>query len=127
MEIKLKDVKGYINAINALSGEKIPLKAAFKLAKLKKEMIDQAEFYDNHFRKIIMDNAELDENGNPVSKDNGVTVQIKSDRVQEANRLLKELNELTAEISDYKFNIEDFGNIEISTDTLGNLIDFIEE
>ena len=127
MEIKLKDIKGYVNAINVLSSEKIPLKVAFKLAKLKREIADQADFYDEHFRQIIMDNAELDENGLPVSKDNGLTVQIKPECVQETNKLLKELNELTVEIGNYKFNVEDFGDVEISADTLSELIDFIEE
>lgn len=39
MEIKLKDVNKYVAAIEKLSAEKMPLKTAFKLAKLKKRGI----------------------------------------------------------------------------------------
>lgn len=127
MEIKLKDVNKYVAAIEKLSAEKMPLKTAFKLAKLKKEVSAQSEFYDENYRKIIFECAELDENGRPVSNDNGMTIQIKPGKIEEVNQRMNELNELTQEIGDYKFKIEDFGNIEIDADTLGELMDFMED
>lgn len=127
MEIKLKDVNKYVAAIEKLSAEKMPLKTAFKLAKLKKEVSAQSEFYDENYRKIIMECAEFDENGHPVSKDNGMTIQIKPGKIEEVNQRMKELNELTQEIREYKFKIEDFGDIEIDASTLEGLMDFIEE
>lgn len=127
MEIKLKDVNKYVAAIEKLSAEKMPLKTAFKLAKLKKEVSAQSEFYDDNYRKIILDCAQLDKDGIPISYDGGKTIQLKHDKIEETNQRMNELNELTQEIGDYKFKIEEFGDIEIDADTLGALMDFMEE
>ena len=127
MEIKLNKIHGYVAAANKLATERIPLKAAYKLAKLKKELEGQSDFYDETYRKIIMECAELDSEGRPVSEDNGVTIQIKPDKIKEVNQRMGELNELTAEIKDYKFKIEEFGDIEIDAETLGELMDFMED
>ena len=127
MEIKLKDIRGYITAIEKMSAEKMPLKVAFKLAKLKKELAAQGEFYDENYRKIIFDCAELDENGTPISKDSGATIQIKEGKMEEINSRMKELNELTCDIGEYKFKVDDFGEIKVDAGTLEELMDFIEE
>ena len=125
MEIKLNKIHGYVAAANRLAAERIPLKTAYKLAKLKKELEGQLDFYDETYRKIIMECAELDSEGRPVSKDDGTTIQIKPDKIKEVNQRMGELNELTAEIKDYQFGIDEFGDIEIDADTLGALMDFI--
>lgn len=127
MEIKLNKIHGYVAAVDKLANEKIPLKTAFKLAKLKKELNEQSDFYDENYRKIIMDCAEFDKNGKIVSNDGGATIQIKPDKVKEVSQRMNELNELTAEIKDYKFKIEEFGEIEIDAKTLVELMDFMED
>ena len=128
MDIKFKELKDILNSVNTLAQKELPIKTAFKLAKLKKDLSLQGEFYDEKYRSIIKKYARTDENGQYVTSDNGQTVEIVPEKIDALNRELSELNNLDLGLTNPPtFKIEDFEGVNISSDDLLGLIGFMEE
>ena len=73
-----------------------------------------------------MEYGKKDENGNVMPTDDGQGVLLEEETMNEAYTKLAELRELDVELSDTKFSIEDFDNVEISPEEMMIIMPFIE-
>ena len=122
----MDQIIAFRNSGDFLGDTNLPLKVAYKLNKLKKAIEVEGEFYSNKFQEIVDTYAKKDENGNVVFSDDGNQIMIKDGMVDECNKALVDLQELTVEIDNCNLSIDDFGDdIECTPDELDALMPFL--
>lgn len=110
-----------------LGGLNLPLKAAYKLNKIRKAVDKEGEFYSEKFQEILNNYAKKDENGELVFSEDGEQIMIKDDMIDECNKALNDLQSLEVQIENYELSIDDFGEeLECTPDQLAALMPFIE-
>ena len=105
---------------------KISSKLAYKIMKFCKGVAAEEEFYNTKRNEIIDTYAVKDENGQVVVSDNGM-ITIMSDKINEANAALMELNGIEVEAPNIKFTLDELEGLELSVADMFALDAFIEE
>jgi hypothetical protein len=67
----------------------------------------------------------LDENGNLVPTEDGNGIKLKPGTEQECFAKINELQALDVEMPDIKFDIDDFGDIELTMDVFSLITPFL--
>ena len=105
---------------------KLPLKAAYKLTKIKNAVEKETEYYGEKFQEIVDTYAQKDENGNLKYNEDGSQILIKDGMVMECNQKLEELHNLEVGIENYNLTIDDLGDgIEVTAGDLDALMPFL--
>ena len=114
-------------SINLFGNTNIPLKGAYKINKIKKNLEKEVDFYGTKMQEIIDKYAKKDENGELVFSEDGSQIQIQEEKIDECNQALEELQNLEVDIETYNLKIEDLGdNLECTPDDLGALMFFMD-
>lgn len=109
------------------NGTNLPLKGAYKINKIRKQVEKEGEFYTEKFQEIVDKYAKKDENGNVVFTDDGGQIMIQEDKISECNKALEDLQNLEVEIETYDLTIDDLGeDLECTPDQLEALMAFME-
>lgn len=107
------------------SNKVLPLKGAFKLNRIKKDIEKDFTFYQEKFKEILEKYAQRDEAGNIKFSDNGEKILIKEGLITECSKELEDLNSMEIEIDNYDFNIEELGDIDCTPEELEILMPFL--
>ena len=107
------------------SNKVLPLKGAFKLNRIKKDIEKDFTFYQEKFKEILEKYAQRDEAGNIKFSDNGEQILIKEGLITECSKELEDLNSMEIEIDNYDFNIEELGDIDCTPEELEILMPFL--
>ena len=114
MEIRRSDLVVLFNTLNKLSEEKLPIKVAYKLAKVKKQLEDEVKTYEELKAKavnlisefeakrmaLVNKYAKKDEDGNVITEGNSVVIEPSKQR--EFEQKIKDLKE------EYKDQLSEF-------------------
>ena len=126
VNITMDQIIAFRNAGDLFGDYKLPLKVAYKLNKLKKAIEVEGEFYANKFQEIVNTYAKKDENGQVVFSDDGNQIIIQDGKVEECNKALNDLQELTVEVDNCNLTIDDFGDdIQCTPEELEALMPFL--
>ena len=126
VNVTMDQIIAFRNAGEIFNGVNLPLKVAYKLNKIKKAVEENGEFYVTKFQEIIDTYAKKDENGQPVFNDEGDQIMIQEGKIDECNKALEELQELTVEIDNFNLSIDDFGDdVECTPKDLETLMPFL--
>ncbi len=126
IEITMEQLVDFRNAGDFFEGTVIPLKGAYKINKIKKQVEEEFGYYSEKFQAIIDQFAKKDEDGNPKFNDSGDQILIQEDKIDECNDALEELQNLTVKIDNYELKLEDFGeDVKISPEKLEPLMPFL--
>lgn len=112
--------------IEAIKNQKLPIKTSFKIAKLQKALEVESEFYQKNFREIILKHSEKDAEGNPVVLENG-NIQLLKEHEEECAKEMSELFNTQTDIELPKFTLEDFENVELTSEELRHALILFEE
>ena len=124
--VTMEQVVDFERNIDFFSNTNLPLKGAYKLNKIKKNLEKDADFYTEKFSEILDKYAKKDENGELVFSESGSEIMIKDDKIDECNEALENLQNLEVQIENYNLSIEDLGdNFECTPDQLSSLMPFI--
>lgn len=127
VKVTMEQIIAFRNNGDLFSTSQLPLKGAYKLNKIRKSVMKEAEFYSEKFQEIVDKYAKKDENGQVVFSEDGNQIMIKDGMIRECNEELKDLQELEIEIENYGLSLEDLGeNIECTPDELEALMPFME-
>lgn len=127
MEITLLKLVNTLATEAIFSEQKLPIKVAYSLSKIYKIAKEECEFYQQKFTEIINKYSERDENGQPVLLDDGTSISIKKDEIDNCSEELKELQNFKIEIPDFSFKLEDFGDVQLTLEEMEPLLEFICE
>jgi hypothetical protein len=116
--MKLIEILNINLFIEQVKSQSLPFKTSYKLAKTAKAIETEVIFYQTKFREIIMQYAEIDENGQPVFIDDGAGIKLKEGLEQECNEKITELQNTEVAFEYTPFTPEEFDNIELSADIL---------
>lgn len=126
MTLKMYEITDFPSFFTKVKSQKLSFKVAYKLTLLTKEIEKHIEFYQESFRNLLLEYSKKDEQGNPVSTEDGQGILLKEETMTEAYQKLGELRELDVELPDTKFSPNDFDNVEISAEEMMVIMPFIE-
>ena len=125
VKVTMDQIMDFRNNDDFFEDTVIPLKGAYKINKIKKNVIKEAEFYSDKFQEIVDKYAKKDENGNPEFSEDGNQILIQDGKIEECNDALEELQNLEVEVENYDLTIDDLGEgVEITPDKLEALMPF---
>lgn len=125
VKVTMDQIMDFRNSDDFFEDTVIPLKGAYKINKIKKNVEKEAEFYSEKFQGIVDTYAKKDENSNPEFSEDGNQILIQEGKIEECNNALEELQNLEVEIENYDLTIEDLGeDVEITPDRLEALMPF---
>lgn len=128
MTITLVQAANLFNFFREIQNLKLPIRTAYKISQLKKELDFHINFYLENLNKITLEYAQIDENGAPCFSGDGQGVLIKTENIQECTKKIEELGNLTVELSDTaSFTLSDFNEIELTLQSFEALLPFIKE
>ena len=127
ISVTMDQIIDFRNNGDFFDGVNLPLKAAYKLNKIRKAVEKEGEFYSEKFQEILNQYAKKDENGELVFSEDGDKIMIKEDMIEECNKALSDLQSLEVQIETYGLSIDDFGeDLECTPDQLAALMPFME-
>ena len=123
--VTMQQALDFRKAYNFFNEIKLPLKAAYKLTKIKNAVEKETDYYGEKFQEIVDTYAKKDENGELQYNEDGTQILIKDGMIVECNQKLEELHNLEIGIENYNLSIEDLGEgIEVTTEDLDALMPF---
>lgn len=123
--VTMQQALDFGRAYNFFNEIKLPLKAAYKLTKIKNAVEKETDYYREKFQEIVDTYAKKDENGELQYNEDGTQILIKDGMVMECNQKLEELHSLEIGIENFDLKIEDLGDgIEVTTEDLDALMPF---
>ena len=126
MITKMSNIINFNVFYDEVRNAKIPLKLAFKLSNLTKAINEKTEFYREELQKILQEYGEFDENGNIIPTNDGRGVKVKPGTEMECMTKINELQSLEVELPDITFDIEEFGDIELTLDVFSIITPFLK-
>ena len=125
VKITMEQIIDFRNSGDFFGSAALPLKGAYKLNKIRKNVEKEADFYSDKFQEIVDTYAKKDEEGNVVFSKDGNQIMIIEDKIQECNEKLADLQNLEVEIDNYDLKLEDLGeDLSCSPDELEALMPF---
>lgn len=126
IQVTLNDILNNAEVFREISAKTLPVKTAFKVARLIRELDKENATFDESRRKIIEKYAEREESGEIKQTSEG-NIVIQPDKIEECNREMIELLNTTIDINADKLNIDALGDIELTPTQMLGLEAFIEE
>ncbi len=111
--IRLNDILNSIPIFREISNKSLPIKTAYQLARLIRELDRESTTFDESRRKIIEKYAERDENGEFKQTDEG-NVIIMPEQINACNQEMAELLDTEIEINVEPIEIESLASIELT-------------
>ena len=126
MKLTMTDGLQFVELYNKIKDTSLPIKVAFTLNKIYKEMENDINFYNEKLGEIIQKYGQKDDSGNPVFSSDGTMIEIIPELREECLEKQKEINSLVIEVPDYSINIDDLEKINLTVSELNPLIPFIK-
>lgn len=127
MLTKITSFQDFATFYDFVKDKPIPLKTAYRLAKLAKVADENFTFYREKFQSLLTQYGEVDENGNFVYTEDNSGIRLKPETQAEFAKKMTELDNLEVEIADIKFDLEEFDGLEIPPATLIPILPFIND
>lgn len=127
MTINLSKLIHFSKFYNEVKATRIPVKTAYKLNKLVLAIDEQNKFYGEQLNLILADCADHDENGNYIPTNDSVGVKIIDRKQSEFISRINELLLLEVEVPDISFDIDEFGNIELTMESFNIITPFLKD
>lgn len=127
MQLKMQDILGFTSFYETVKAQKLSMKIAYRLAQLARAIDGELQFYREKLQAIIQEYGEMDENGKPVSTEDGNGIKLRPGTDMQCMAAMHELQMLDVNLPDIKFHIEDFGDVELSMTEMAAILPFIEE
>lgn len=125
--VTMEQVINFRSNTDFFSNTNLPLKGAYKLNKIRKQVEKESEFYGEKFQEIVDKYAKKNEDGTLMFSEDGGQIMIQDDKIIECNKELEDLQNLPIEIDTYNLNLEDLGDdLECTPDQLEVLMPFID-
>ena len=125
IKVSLSDIINSASTFKELSEKQLPIRAAFRIARLIRELDKENATFESSRRAIIEKYAMRDETGKVAQADNG-NIILQQDKIVECNSELNELLSTEVEINADKISIEDLEKIEMTPAQVYNIEAFIE-
>jgi predicted transposase YdaD len=127
MQLKMQDILNFVSFYDLTRSQKLSIKTAYRLARLAKVIEEEVQFYREKFQAILQEYGEKNENGQLVPTEDGSGVKLIQGMEEACFSAIHDLQELEVTLPDIKFSLEEFGDMELTTNDIGSILPFIEE
>ena len=111
MQITSQQAMDFFNIQQEIADSNMPLKGAYKLHKISKQIAEFAEVFQQKFNSIVEEYAVRDENGDfDYVDEEKQQVRVNQDKIEDCNREIQALLEETIEINNQNLRVEDLGD-----------------
>ena len=123
--MKLSQIEPLKETLLNISQKELPFRLAYKVSKLSEKIEKDYFFFTEEVQKIIVKYAERDEKGEIAFEGNNVKIQ--RDLIEQAEKDLKELDEVETEEINVSFTLEELESLNIKPLEVSALMPFIKE
>lgn len=127
MTIELSKILSFSSFYEKIKKEKIPFKIAHQLFQLNQEVKPHISFYYDKANEIVAEFGERDSENKLIFTEDGFSIKIKQDKIEDCQKKFKELEELKIQIRNFFFEPDDFSCLNLSIEDLQGIIPFIKE
>jgi hypothetical protein len=92
---------------------------------LAKAIDEKTIFYHETLQEILQEYGQFDENGNIIPTEDGNGVKVRPGTEQECVSKINELQNLDVELPNIKFDIDEFGDIELTMEVFNLITPFL--
>ena len=125
VKVTMEQIVDFRNGAAFLGEAQLPLKAAYKINKLKKNVENEFDYYSEKFREIVNTYSQKDEDGNVSFSEDGNQILIQDGKIDECNQALVDLQTLEVEVDNCNLTIDDLGeDLECTPDELEVIMPF---
>lgn len=124
--MKMYEVLALQSFYTSIQDKKMPIKTTYKLSRLMRRVENELEFYSKEFAKIV-DTYALKENGELVYSDDMTSIKIIPGKEDECSDKIYELKEIEVDLSEFKFSIEEFENLDLTIAEMSSIYPLIAE
>lgn len=110
-----------------MKNEKMPIKTGYQIARFLQDSDTEFQFYEEKYREIILSCAELNEDGSPKASEDGASIKIQEDKMQECITNLNELENTDVRDFEIKINVVDLENAGLTVEQLYTIMDCLIE
>lgn len=126
MKVTMAQIVDFRNNGDIFDAASLPLKSAYKLNKIKKNVEKEMEFYADKFQEILDKYAKKNEDGSYEMSEDRTQILIQDGMVDECNAELDALQALEVDIDNYGLSIDDFGdNVNCTPEELEAIMPFL--
>ena len=125
MIVKMGEIINFSQFYEEIKTKKLPLKVLYKLSNLAKIIDEKTAFYRERFQEILKEYGEFDKDGNLVPTEDGNGIKVRPGTEQECIIKINELQMLEVDMPEIKFDIEDFGDIELTIEVFSLITPFL--
>ena len=108
--ITMEQLMDFRNEEAFLNNVTLPLKASYKINKIKQSIAKELDFYGEKFQEIVDTYAQKDSDGNYKFSEDGSQILIQDGMVEACNAALEDLQNLEVKIDNLNLTIEDLGD-----------------
>lgn len=125
--ITINNAHSTLSIFQGANNKKMPIRTAYKMAKLITKLESDVNFYRTKFSEILDEYCLRDDNGNYVMVDDGLAYKIQEGREQECQSRISELDNLQIELPDIKFTLDELDYLSLTPEEVREIMVFIEE
>lgn len=111
--MKMYEILTLQDFYSSVQDKKMPIRTAYKFARLAHRAADEAQFYQTQFMKIVEEYAQK-EKGQLVYSDDMTSIKIIPGKEDECAMRIKELKELEIDLTGFEFSIQELENLELT-------------
>ena len=124
MILKMYEVINFPSFYEKVKSQKLPFKTSYHLTLLAQEIEKHTVFYQEQFRELLNTYGQKNEDGTFVMTDDGQGVRLVEETMNEAYEKIAELRQLDVELPDVKLDIDQFNNVEMSSEEMVTFMPF---
>ena len=127
ISISIKESLLLLGTLEKIKSKQIPIKVGYKIARLIPALEDERKVYYETLKALIETYGVRDENDNLQFSEDGDSIAIIPELKEQCLNEIKELENTIIELNLPQFNIDDFGDIDLSIQEVINLSPIISE
>lgn len=116
--MKLIEIINFTTFYEAVKSKTLPIKTSYKLAKIANAIEVETEFYREKFRDIVLEFAEIGEDGAPVTTEDGEGIKLRPGSEGECAQRINELQSMEVEFPDIRLTIDEFDGVDLTIDQI---------
>lgn len=123
--MKLIDTINFVPFYEKVKDQTMSISTAYKLSKIYKATKDDLTFYQDKLREILLQYAELDENGQFISVEDGNGIKLKPDTQEACLAAINELQDTESDIEFEPIPVDALSSLEVTPSELEGIMGFI--
>lgn len=121
----IQNVLAFQEIYPEIANIKLPFQTAYKLAKITQSLEQDYIFYQSSFNKILEEYALKDDRGNYQLSDDGTSIKIDPNKVQECSEKIEELQNISISDPVEFLSAQDLDGINLTLTLMNKLMPFI--